>query len=160
MVLEFVISYLVQEFVISYVVLEFVTSCVVLELVISCVVLEFVIYYVVLVNDNDGLQADAETESNTSPNLSLLQAICSHGTCHSTWADDYNRRTTVDSDNYPSQAAPVFSLDEVRAVHFRAPRIPEALARPSAILNTTSPTFAHIGRYVLQRSGRTDLLEG
>ena len=65
----------------------------------------------------------------------------------------------MDSDNYPSPPPASFSLEEVRAAHFRAPKIPAALASPRAILNSTCDMFADIGRYVLEQSGRADLLE-
>ena len=87
---------------------------------------------------------------------------CSHGVCHPAWSDDYDDPATTiavdDDDNgYNSHAPPSVSLQEVRAIHLRVPKTPRSLASPAA-LATGSDVFADIGRFVLEQSGRMDLL--
>ncbi|XP_059142439.1 uncharacterized protein LOC131930095 [Physella acuta] len=80
-----------------------------------------------------------------------LQATCYHGVCHPTWQPDYFRDILDENPVEP------FDWRDARAFHFTAPKPPESLSTPEKIKNGKD-VFAEMGRMILEKSGRLDLL--
>ncbi|XP_059142438.1 uncharacterized protein LOC131930094 [Physella acuta] len=81
-----------------------------------------------------------------------LQIICFEGICHPAWHENYIRGI--------SDKRPVDSFDwrDGRSFHFTVPKPPGTLTSPENIRNGKD-IFAEMGRFILEKSGRTDLLK-
>ncbi|KAH9504516.1 hypothetical protein Btru_063011 [Bulinus truncatus] len=80
-----------------------------------------------------------------------LQVICFYGECHPTWQQDYIR------DIWDKRPVPDFDWREARSFHFTVPKPPESLKSVEGIKNGRD-IYAKIGRHVLEKCGRLDLL--
>ncbi|XP_005104396.2 uncharacterized protein LOC101860674 [Aplysia californica] len=80
-----------------------------------------------------------------------LQIICFRGVCHPAWHKDYKRDI---NDQRPIN----FQWQEGRSFHFTVPKPAPGLASLEAIRDGQD-MFSEIGRMILTKSGRTDLLK-
>ena len=80
------------------------------------------------------------------------QVICFKDVCHPTWQPDYRRPL---SDTRPPTQP--WHWKEARSVHVTYPKPAPSLANVWALANGTD-IYAQMGRHVLDKSGRLDLL--
>ena len=81
----------------------------------------------------------------------VLQVICFNSVCHPHWQRPPLWDLRRDGGNG-------YNWTECHAVHIPAPK-PAASFQSLAALRNSSDMYAHIGRWVLDRSGRSRLLE-